>query len=134
MIGWLALRTNTSDLGFASRAIFASNHYCPVKCSAPSLRSSIGAGCEPILFGADLNFVCPNPRTFPGLTASGSARVRWQDLVCSAHGIRAMDQLRANRATTWRQLGRSRAVLRRTVPCHGIRPVDMARELSLIHI
>ena len=51
-------------------------HYCPVKWATPSLRSSIGAGYRPISFGADLNFVCRKPRTFPGSTASGSTRVR----------------------------------------------------------
>ena len=34
-----------------------SAHYCPVKSFATSLKSSVGADCRPILFGADLNFV-----------------------------------------------------------------------------
>ena len=41
-------------------------HYCPVKWAAPSLRSSIGAGCRLNLFGADLNFDFQELRSFPG--------------------------------------------------------------------
>ncbi len=48
------------------------NHYCPVKCARPSLRSSIGEGCSLILFGADLNFVCPESRTAPARQPQGT--------------------------------------------------------------
>ena len=55
-----------------------SYHYCPVKRTTPSLKSSIGAGCRPISFGADLNFSCQKPSTFPGLTTPGRAHVSAQ--------------------------------------------------------
>ncbi len=94
----------------------------------PSLRSSIGAGCRPISFGADLNFVRPKPRTFPGLTAPGSARARRQDLVRSSHGVCTVDEFRAHRATPWWQLGRAHAVVCRAVPRNGLCAAHLARE------
>ena len=41
-----------------------------------------------------------------------------------------MDQLRAHRATPWRQLGRASAVVRRAVPGDGLRAADLARKLA----
>lgn len=52
------------------------NHCGPVERSVPSLRSSIGAGCRPIPFGADLSFAAAKPHTFPGLTVSGADLAR----------------------------------------------------------
>jgi hypothetical protein len=96
----------------------------------PSPRTSIGVGYRPIEFGADLNFVCQESRTFPGLTAPRSAHVCGQDLVCPSHGVRAMVQLRAHRAALLRQRGRAHTVVCRAVPRDGLRAVDLAREPS----
>ena len=74
------------------------HHYCPIERPAPRQRASIGAAWRPTMFGADLNFALPNPRTFPGLTAAGDTQAHRQDHVCSSHGIGCMDQLRADRA------------------------------------
>jgi len=59
-----------------------------------------------------LNFDLPEPRTFPGLTAFGEARVRRQDLVRSSHGVRPVDQLCAHLAE---QIVTLRAPVRRDV-------------------
>ena len=59
-----------------------------------------------------MNFDLPEPRTFPGLTAFGEARVRRQDLVRSSHGVRPVDQLCAHLAE---QIVTLRAPVRRDV-------------------
>ena len=75
------------------------DHYCPVKWSTPSERTSTGAACRLILFGVDLNFSCRKPRTFPGLTFPRNWYVCWQDPVRPGHGVRAVDELHRHRGS-----------------------------------
>ena len=104
-------------------------HCCPVKCPAPSRRSSIGGACRLILFGADLNFVRLKPRTFPGLTtAPGNTDVRRQNTVRPSHAVRAVDELYSHRCALQGRRRHSYAVLRRAVSCDGLRATDLARE------
>ena len=75
-----------------------------------------------------MNFVRQESRTFPGLTALGSAHARRQNLVCSGHGVRAVDELCADRATSWRQCWCAHAVLCRAIPRNGLCATHLARE------
>lgn len=101
-------------------------HYCPIKWSMLSRRSSIGAGCMLISFGAHLNFEHQKLGSFSGLTSPRSNRGYRQNPVCSDHGVCAMDELCAHRAALRRQLGRAHAVMRRAVPRDRLRAADVA--------
>ena len=72
-----------------------------------SQKARIGAGFWSISFGADLNLDSQNLGNFSGLTPPRSSHESWKDLVCSGHGLRAMDEFHAHRGSLWGQLGRS---------------------------
>ena len=72
-------------------------------CAEPKIKH--WRGLHAYLFGADLNFDCPELRSFPGLTSPRSALERWQDPVRSDHGVRTVDELRAHRASLLGQRG-----------------------------
>jgi len=95
---------------------------------APSRRSSKSVGWGLISFGADLNFGLQKVGSFSGLTSPRSTRECRQNPVRPSHGVRAVDELCAYRASLRRQRGRAHAVVCRAVPGDGLRATHLARE------
>src|SRR5271167_4754768 len=54
--------------------------------------------------------------------------VHRQDVVRAAHGFCAVDNVREDCGAVQRRLSGANAVLRRTIPSHGVRSTDLSRE------
>src|SRR4051794_30784168 len=66
----------------------------------------------------------------PTLFRGGPAHERRTDAVLAADGLPALEHVRTGcRALPWRSFG-ANVSMHRTIPCHGLRPTDIPRELA----
>ena len=89
-------------------------------------KASTDAGFRRFMGVHDLNFGLPVCDAH-GFKRPGVTHERGQDAVCAGHGVRAVEDLRANHRATQGRCRRSHARLRRPVPRHGLRPDHVAR-------
>jgi hypothetical protein len=88
------------------------------------VKANTGVAYRPILFGADLNSNSSFLGNFLGVSLWGISHERWQDAVCTAHGIYAVDQLWSYRRSLWWQRRRSTYDLRGAVSSDGLRDIE----------
>ena len=103
--------------------VYEKGHCCPVNWTAGFLKAKARAGLGSKMGGVDLNLMEHFAEFF-----RGGAHEHRQELVRSTDGFPAVDDVCPDRRLLrWRPPG-SDAHLRRAIPGHGLRPIDLARE------